>query len=94
MSEYAKRVLSEMPIDRDGDENTQLAYLLKRWRRENEASAASAAEMFGVSPRTWEGWEIGRSCSAEAIVRRMLNLVGKEALAMRSEEEYRRTGTL
>lgn len=41
--------------------NKTPANILAEWRKVNGLSQSEAAKRFGVSPRTWQGWEGGRS---------------------------------
>jgi transcriptional regulator with XRE-family HTH domain len=40
---------------------TALSDKLKAWRKRLDITQAQAADVLGVSKRTYEGWEIGRT---------------------------------
>ena len=43
------------------DEPVPWAKILREFRKEHKLSRIQAAKAWGLSWRTWEGWELGRS---------------------------------
>lgn len=54
-------------VDEYGIDMTLFRYMLRKIRKTHGKSVKKMAEMCGVSARTWEGWEQGRSTSTHLL---------------------------
>lgn len=74
-----------MPYADGVSDDGRFCAALRRWRNQMGITATEASSRFGVSLRTWQGWESGKACSAAPIVKSYLAVLWQQERAHRAE---------